>query len=100
MNTVAIANTPESLKLLNPAWRLVGDVFPVVLPHPYYENDHSEPVQAVVEQEGKVFVSPMTWCYSFRKHGWLAADLFDGLNPSTYLQYGKVLAWSPMQALR
>lgn len=66
MNAVAaIVNTPESLKSLNPAWRLAGDAFPVVLPHPYYENDHSEPVQAVVELEGKVFVSPMTNAFTY-----------------------------------
>lgn len=100
MNTVAISKTADSLQGLNPAWRLVGDALPAVLPHHYYDNDHSEPVQAVVEREGEVLVSPLTWCYSFRKKGWLTADLLDGLEPASYLNYGTVLAWCPMQTLR
>ncbi len=79
-------------------WISVTDQLPRSEWDKYYHDDFSEPVAVMIDFEGAVRRSEMTWRYSFAYGGWVGAGLREGYKPSDYEDFGRVTHWSPLPA--
>lgn len=77
-------------------WTAVGEQFPEAEWDKYYRDDFSAPVLVMIDYNGHVRRSEVTWRYSFAHGGWVHADLREGWKPSDYSDCGRVTHWAPL----
>lgn len=77
-------------------WIAVGEQWPKAEWDKYYHDDFSAPVAVMIDYNGHVRRSEVTWRYSFAHGGWVHADLREGWKPDDYSDDGRVTHWAPL----
>jgi hypothetical protein len=93
----ALACTPSAQEeAVRVTWISVDDEKPPAEWDKYYEDDFSAPVAVMIDYNGHVRRSEITWRYSFAHGGWVQADLREGWKPEDYSDCGRVTHWAPL----